>query len=279
MRRHAPVVVAICFIQVCLGLKLLKINVNSKYSRVHYSRLSDNTCPRKLHMSSEISDLIQTSPSSMSSNSVATRFYTVWQFTRPHTVVGSFISILSLYMYAYPFSSWLSPVMFKNVIFASVPSLFMNIYITGLNQIFDINIDRINKPYLPLASGALSFKQGLGIVISSLILSFITSISAAWPLKLTLLSSFVLGTIYSIPGFRLKRFPILAALSIIVVRGTIVNLGFYFNALLQLGFTGVWFQSFLFIYLFIYVYGCCIIFIISQSHLKCWMLYIFFQSP
>lgn len=240
MRKY--ITLFICFSQVCLGLKNLKVRVHTNSFRVHISSLGDDKCLRKLRMSSESNYVIQPTTLSTTSNSVIRPLTTFWQFTRPHTMVGSFISILSLYMYAYPFSSWLSPDMFRRVIFAAVPSLFMNIYITGLNQIFDINIDRINKPYLPLASGALSFEQGLGIVIASLILSFITSISAAWPLKLTLLCSFVLGTIYSIPGFRLKRFPILAALCIIVVRGSIVNLGFYFNALIQLGFAGVWFQ-------------------------------------
>ena len=254
MRKY--ITLFICFIQVCLGLKLLKIRANSKSFRLHFSSLGDDKCLRKHYMSTESNYAIQSTPLSVSSNSLIKPLTTFWQFTRPHTMVGSFISILSLYMYAYPFYSWLSSDMFQGVISASVPSLFMNIYITGLNQIFDINIDKINKPYLPLASGALSFKQGLGIVISSLMLSFITSISAAWPLKLTLLSSFLLGTIYSIPGFRLKRFPILAALCIIVVRGSIVNLGFYFNALMQLGFTGVWFQYYIyFIYYFCNIYS------------------------
>ena len=35
----------------------------------------------------------------------------------------------------------------------------------------------------------------------------------------------LLGTAYSLPPFRLKRFPILAAFCILVVRGSLVNLG------------------------------------------------------
>lgn len=40
----------------------------------------------------------------------------------------------------------------------------MNICIVGLNQIFDVPIDRINKPYLPLASGELSMRMGKSLV-------------------------------------------------------------------------------------------------------------------
>ena len=34
------------------------------------------------------------------------------------------------------------------------PALLANVYIVGLNQLSDIEIDRVNKPELPLASGA-----------------------------------------------------------------------------------------------------------------------------
>ncbi|XP_020976068.1 aromatic prenyltransferase PT2, chloroplastic-like isoform X5 [Arachis ipaensis] len=43
---------------------------------------------------------------------------------------------------------------------AMVAALFMNIYIVGLNQLSDIEIDKINKPYLPLASEICSAEIG-----------------------------------------------------------------------------------------------------------------------
>ncbi|KAJ0697822.1 putative homogentisate phytyltransferase [Helianthus annuus] len=47
---------------------------------------------------------------------------------------------------------------------AIVAAFFMNIYIVGLNQLSDIEIDKVNKPYLPLASGEYSVKTGIIIV-------------------------------------------------------------------------------------------------------------------
>ncbi len=47
---------------------------------------------------------------------------------------------------------------------ALVPALLMNVCIVGLNQLYDVEIDRVNKPYLPLASGELSEAQGRRIV-------------------------------------------------------------------------------------------------------------------
>ena len=45
-----------------------------------------------------------------------------------------------------------------------IPALLMNICIVGLNQIFDVPIDRINKPYLPLASGEFTMRMGQSVV-------------------------------------------------------------------------------------------------------------------
>ncbi|KAM6579407.1 hypothetical protein CsatA_003181 [Cannabis sativa] len=53
---------------------------------------------------------------------------------------------------------------------AVVAALLMNIYIVGLNQLYDIDIHKVNKPYLPLASGEYSIQTGVTIVASSAIL-------------------------------------------------------------------------------------------------------------
>jgi len=106
----------------------------------------------------------------------------------------------------------------------------------GLNQITDIDIDKINKPYLPIASGKLTKINGIIIILISLFLSllFITIPSSitniSYSLQLTIISSGILGTLYSLSPFRLKRFPLLAAFCILVVRGSFVNMGFFLEA-------------------------------------------------
>ncbi len=42
---------------------------------------------------------------------------------------------------------------------ALVSALLMNVCIVGLNQLYDVEIDRVNKPYLPLASGEMTMRQ------------------------------------------------------------------------------------------------------------------------
>ena len=69
----------------------------------------------------------------------------LWRFTRPHTIIGSAIAIPSIFLLAAPtyqsFFTWTSLV---SLLYASFPSLLMNLYITGLNQITDVEIDKIN---------------------------------------------------------------------------------------------------------------------------------------
>lgn len=99
-----------------------------------------------------------------------------------------------------------------------------NVYIVGLNQLTDVGLDRINKPYLPLASGAWSRRLARTVVwlcfgVSILLTAAIDSQYLTWTVGLSL----ALGTAYSLPPFRLKRFNFWAAFCIIAVRSLIVN--------------------------------------------------------
>lgn len=157
----------------------------------------------------------------------------LWDFTRPHTIVGSGISVVALYTYGTPSHLWGTQKFFSSLGSCLLPALLMNIYITGLNQVTDVDIDRINKPYLPIAAGNLSKEHGILVVIASLISSLYLVRNVAWPLQAVVTGSCILGTLYSMPPFRLKRYPLLAAFCILIVRGTLVNMGFFLQAKVQ----------------------------------------------
>lgn len=155
-----------------------------------------------------------------------------YRFSRPHTVIGTALSIVSVSLLAVQQLSDLSPVFFVGVLEAIIAALFMNIYIVGLNQLSDIEIDKVNKPYLPLASGEYSTGTGAFIVVSFAILSFwMWSLVRSWPLFWALFISFLLGTAYSInlPMFRWKRFAVVAATCILAVRAIIVQIAFFLH--------------------------------------------------
>ena len=159
----------------------------------------------------------------------------LWRFTRPHTLIGSALAIPALHVLAAPsFTAVFTLPTLISLVFATIPSLLMNLYITGLNQVTDVEIDKINKPYLPIAAGDLSRRNGTVIVLAALALSLWMGLSSpvlGTPgLNTALWGSAILGTMYSLPPFRLKRFPLLAAFCIVAVRGTIINAGFFAHA-------------------------------------------------
>ncbi len=154
----------------------------------------------------------------------------LWKFSRPHTIIGTSLSVFCLYFLAIAFTD--NSINYLNLMIMVetwITCLFGNVYIVGLNQLIDVEIDKINKPNLPLASGDLSQKQGeLIVIISGLLAVILSSIFGIW-LFATVMISLIIGTAYSLPPVRLKRFPFLASLCIFTVRGVIVNVGFFLH--------------------------------------------------
>jgi homogentisate phytyltransferase/homogentisate geranylgeranyltransferase len=86
-----------------------------------------------------------------------------------------------------------------------------NVYIVGLNQLEDIEIDRINKPHLPLAAGEYTPRMAAMIVAIAGSLAILLAFLQG-PFLLAMVSlSLGLGTAYSLPPIRLKRFSFWAA--------------------------------------------------------------------
>lgn len=175
------------------------------------------------------SDAITPSNSKPNTPSLARISRNLWAFSRPHTVYGTISSVLSISCLAFIYSPRAQPLAF--LLIALIPALLLNIYIVGLNQYYDIHIDNINKPFLPLASGALTKADAKFTIALSLVsgLLFCFSSFATPALRVVLIGSAVIGTLYSAPPIRLKRFPLLASIAILSVRGLLVNLGFFLH--------------------------------------------------
>ncbi|KAI8569177.1 hypothetical protein RHMOL_Rhmol02G0258600 [Rhododendron molle] len=155
-----------------------------------------------------------------------------YQFSRPHTVIGTLIGITSVSLLPLESTADISVQLFVGLLKALVPSILMNIYVVGLNQLFDVDIDKVNKPYLPLASGEFSMELGWAIVSTFLLMSFTLGIMfQSPPLLCALIVSFLLGSAYSIelPFLRWKRNAFLAATCILIVRAVVVQLAFFIH--------------------------------------------------
>lgn len=148
------------------------------------------------------------------------------RFSRPHTIAATSMQVLAMFVLAVDTAvQW--PAATGALFVAFLASLSLNIYIVGLNQITDVEIDRLNKPYLPLASGVYSLPQGWTIVVVAGLISLVLAFLQPPFLTLTVGSAFFIGSIYSLPPLHFKKRALWAALSIAFVRGVVTTVGLF----------------------------------------------------
>ena len=147
--------------------------------------------------------------------------HTLCKFSRPHTIIGSTVSIVVLFLLQ---GGSLSD-QYIILLTTLVAALGCNVCITGLNQVIDVELDKINKPELPIASGELSISTAKKIVIVSGIIAIGAAALLHWVLLLLIVVILILGIAYSVPPIQLKQHHLPAALAITIVRGVLVNIG------------------------------------------------------
>jgi len=151
----------------------------------------------------------------------------LWQFSRPHTIIGSLCSITALYIIACNGSNlsqygWL-------YLATLIAALACNVFIVGINQVADVELDKINKPYLPMAAGTLTKKNALQIIYTCLFICLLVSFFVAYFLFALIGLILLIGVAYSLPPLQLKQHHLPAALAITLVRGFLVNVGMFLH--------------------------------------------------
>jgi homogentisate phytyltransferase/homogentisate geranylgeranyltransferase len=148
----------------------------------------------------------------------------LWRFSRPHTVIGTTVSIVAIYLVAVDEGLGSGA---GDLALTLLAGLCVNVYIVGINQLEDVEIDRVNKPYLPLAAGDMTREPARALVAAAGVVPVVLALTQGWAELAAVLAGLAVGTAYSVPPLRLKRFPVLASLSISGVRSVVVNLGVY----------------------------------------------------
>ncbi|QCE05841.1 homogenitisate phytyltransferase [Vigna unguiculata] len=159
-------------------------------------------------------------------------FVTLFWFCYPYTMFGRILCTISASLLAVERLSDISPLFFIGILQILLPFTLIDLYVNGVNQLYDLEIDKINKPFLPLPSGAFSFKTGVIVTASSAILGFFTSyMIGSWPLFWGLLFFFLIWSGYSIKGplLRWKKNPLLAAICIFSTMTFIFPLSFFYH--------------------------------------------------
>lgn len=180
-----------------------------------------------------------------------------WRFLRPHTIRGTFLGTSALVTRALlenpSLINWL---LLPKALRGLLALLCGNGFIVGINQIYDYGIDKVNKPFLPIAAGDLSVPAAWALVAGLATLGIGIVATNFGPLITTLYSlGLFLGTIYSVPPLRLKQHPVPAFLIIATVRGFLLNFGVYYATRAALGLPYEWSPSVVFITTFVTVFA------------------------
>lgn len=180
-----------------------------------------------------------------------------WKFLRPHTIRGTILGSCAVTAKAVLENPQLIDwALLPRAALGVLALLCGNGYIVGINQIYDEDIDKVNKPFLPIASGELSKAQGW-LLCAALAGGGLVIVATKFGSLITKLYSFglFLGTIYSVPPLRLKRFAVAAFIIIATVRGFLLNFGVYHAVRAALGLPFVWSPVITFVTSFVTVFA------------------------
>ncbi|XP_043708548.1 probable homogentisate phytyltransferase 1, chloroplastic isoform X2 [Telopea speciosissima] len=142
------------------------------------------------------------------------------QFTRPYASFGSIVGIISASLFPVEAIGDLSPKFFLGVLQAAIAAMLMKTFVSGINHLYDVEIDKINKQHFPLASGEYSTETAWAITCAAALLSFgIGFMSQSPALLCGLLMCFIFGSVYSVdlPFLRWKKNPVLAAVCLMFI--------------------------------------------------------------
>jgi 4-hydroxybenzoate polyprenyltransferase len=151
---------------------------------------------------------------------------------RPFTLVAPMLGFVSGGMTAWGAHPVTPPhgAVVISILIGSLMAATLNAASNGINQIYDLPIDRINKPNRPIPSGKMSIGEAWVVslvfyVIAWILAWFVTPYgnpndhSCFW---IVLIASF-LTYVYSGPPFRTKRLGILANITIAIPRGLLLK--------------------------------------------------------
>jgi len=181
----------------------------------------------------------------------------IWKFVRPHTIRGTLLgttAIVSKVLMTNP--EMISLALVPRALLGLVALLMGNGYIVGINQIYDVDIDKVNKPFLPVASGELSVAAAWAFCAFTAI-GGATIVALNFGTLITKLYCFglFLGTIYSVPPLRLKQYALPAFMIIACVRGFLLNFGVYHATRAAIGLPFVWSPAITFITIFVTMFA------------------------
>jgi 4-hydroxybenzoate polyprenyltransferase len=157
---------------------------------------------------------------------VTSKVSAVVALSRPFTLLAPALGMVSGGLAALGFDGRFDPSArdVVNVALGAFMAALLNVASNGVNQIYDLEVDRINKPERPLPSGAMSIREAWVVTIAA----YAAALAVAWlvnPLLFGIVAlTAALTYAYSGPPFRTKRHWFLANFTIAIPRGFLLPL-------------------------------------------------------
>jgi geranylgeranylglycerol-phosphate geranylgeranyltransferase len=175
---------------------------------------------------------------------VKSKVRTIYHLIKPEDHADSIISILVIAIIANGSLSLSSPDRLLSAL------LFGFFFLTGtiiLNQYFDIEVDRINKPYRPLPSGSITPKKALCLTFFCYLVAFIISAYLGIVYTGIGVAGILLSLLYSHPYTNIRRRSIVIQVFIINAGYSIITFLIGWCVYKPLSFVPLWFMAFLFL--------------------------------
>ncbi len=103
----------------------------------------------------------------------------------------------------------------------------LNAASNGLNQIYDLDIDRVNKPRRPLPSGRMSMREAWGFTAAAFagawLLAWIIAPGGRHQTFWMFVAASAITALYSVPPFRTKRLGVWANVTVAIPRGALLK--------------------------------------------------------
>jgi len=151
------------------------------------------------------------------------------QLARPFTLIAPALGFFSgaiTAIGAYPAQPWSMQVLMPALV-GAVMAAVLNAGSNALNQIYDVAIDRVNKPARPIPSGRLSIRQAWAFTwicyAIALWLAWMVAPGGRRECFWIVLVAAILTFAYSVPPVRTKRHGIWANITIAVPRGLLLK--------------------------------------------------------
>lgn len=164
----------------------------------------------------------------ISKKALASKIKLYFQLSRPFTLIAPALGFFTSGITAIgALKVQLKFANLKFILLGSLMAATLNAASNVLNQIYDLPLDKINKPNRPLCTGAISVNSAklfaLSLYLLSLLLAwFINPTGSRECFYISAIAGF-LTYIYSAPPIRTKRFCFLSNLTIAIPRGVLLK--------------------------------------------------------